>query len=87
MVISGILGYFLRKFGYEGAPLILAYVLGPLCEVNLRQSLILSKGDFSIFFSRPISAITLMFSLVLILTSIAYYLRKGRKFAWDSAGG
>ena len=80
MVGSGVLGYLLRKFGYEAAPLLLAYVLGPLCEVNFRQSLILSKGDFSIFFTRPISAIMLIFSAVLIMASGAYYLRTRKKF-------
>jgi putative tricarboxylic transport membrane protein len=54
MIISGIIGYLFRKFGYEGAPLILAFVLGPMLELNLRQSLFLSKGSLLIFFTRPI---------------------------------
>ena len=56
MLIFGGIGYLFRKFEYEGAPLMLGFVLGPLLEKNLRQSLILSKGSFLIFFTRPISA-------------------------------
>ena len=46
MVVFGVLGYLMRKFGYEPAPLVLAFVLGPMLENNLRKSLILSHGDF-----------------------------------------
>src|SRR5436190_493300 len=59
MVVFGVLGYLMRKFGYEPAPMVLAFVLGPMLENNLRKSLILSHGDFSIFVGRPISAVCL----------------------------
>ena len=59
MVIFGVLGYLMRKFGYEPAPLVLAFVLGPMLENNLRKSLILAHGDFTIFVERPISAVCL----------------------------
>ena len=49
MIALGVLGYLFRKFGYEPAPLVLAFVLGPMLENNLRKSLILSQGDFSVF--------------------------------------
>ena len=45
MIAFGVIGYFMRKFGYEPAPLVLAFVLGPMLENNLRKSLILSQGD------------------------------------------
>lgn len=57
MIIFGIVGYLFKKFKYEAAPLLLGFVLGPLLEMNLRQSLLLSKGDPLIFFTRPISAV------------------------------
>ncbi len=60
MVVFGVLGYLMRKFGYEPAPLVLAFVLGPMLENNLRKSLILSHGDFTIFVERPISAVCLI---------------------------
>jgi putative tricarboxylic transport membrane protein len=75
MTIFGIVGYLFRKFDYEGAPLILAFVLGPLFESNLRQSLMLSKGSFSIFFTRPIAAVTISFAIILTLSSFISFWR------------
>jgi putative tricarboxylic transport membrane protein len=74
MLIFGIVGYILRKLKYEMAPMILAFVLGPMLEKNFRTALTLSDGDFSIFFTRPISCVTLMVSFVLLIsTSFSYY--------------
>ena len=79
MLFFGVAGYFLRKFEYEPAPLILAFVLGPLLETNLRQSLILSDGAFSIFIYRPISASCLLLALALLLTSFIPAIMKKRE--------
>jgi len=57
MLIAGILGLMLRRVGFDGAPFLLALVLGPLMESSLRQSLLISRGSFAIFFSRPVSAV------------------------------
>jgi putative tricarboxylic transport membrane protein len=70
MVIFGILGYLFKKFGYEAAPLILCFVLGPMFEVNLRRSLLISQGSFSIFFTRPIALIAIVACAVLLLFNI-----------------
>ncbi len=78
MLLFGIFGYLMRKFQYEGAPLILAYVLGPLLEQALRQSLLLSNGSFMIFVTRPISAVTLAIALLLLISTIFPNLRKRR---------
>jgi putative tricarboxylic transport membrane protein len=78
MIIFGIVGYLFRKFEYEGAPLLLAFVLGPLFEINLRQSLLFSKGSFLIFFTRPISAVFIAFALVLLLFSFISYIVRFR---------
>jgi putative tricarboxylic transport membrane protein len=67
MWVFGIVGYLMKKFDYEGAPLILAMVIGPMMEEALRQSLILSAGSFEIFVSRPISA-GFILSAALLLT-------------------
>jgi putative tricarboxylic transport membrane protein len=56
MLAFGILGFFLRGFGYPMAPLVLGIVLGELLEKNLRRALLLSDGDLTPFFTRPISA-------------------------------
>jgi putative tricarboxylic transport membrane protein len=57
----------MKKFDYEGAPFILAMVIGPMMEEALRQSLILSTGSFLIFVARPISAAFIVAALVLLL--------------------
>jgi putative tricarboxylic transport membrane protein len=79
MILFGVLGYLFRKFGYESAPLILAVVLGPMLEQNLRQSLLLSRGSFLIFISRPISAVALGIAFFLLLSNIFPYFKKYRQ--------
>jgi putative tricarboxylic transport membrane protein len=70
MFLFGVVGYLMKKFGYEGAPLVLAFVLGPMLEYSLRQSLLMSKGSFSIFFIRPISGAGMLLTLIMLLSSI-----------------
>jgi putative tricarboxylic transport membrane protein len=69
----------MKKFGYEPAPLVLAFVLGPMLENNLRKSLILSQGDFSTFVTRPLSAIALLIALALLLSPLIPRLRGKRE--------
>ncbi|MDD5171039.1 MAG: tripartite tricarboxylate transporter permease, partial [Syntrophales bacterium] len=57
MIGFGVFGYIMRKFKFEMAPLILALVLGPMMESNLRLSLLLSQGDISVFITKPLSAV------------------------------
>ena len=68
MILFGILGYLMKKFNYEAAPLALAFVLGPMLEENFRQSLLISRGSFSIFFIRPIAAVFIITSLLLLVS-------------------
>ncbi len=70
MLFFGGAGYLLKKFKYEPAPLILALVLGPMLELNLRQSLIMFDGNLLGFFYRPISAVILCISAGLLLSPI-----------------
>jgi len=69
----------MKKFEYEGALLALAFLLGPLMENNLRKSLIMSQGDFSIFFTRPLAAASLIIALFLLVSPFLPYLRKKRE--------
>jgi putative tricarboxylic transport membrane protein len=69
MIIFGVVGYVLRKIGYELAPLILALILGPLMETNFRNSLTLSDGSLLIFLTRPISVTFLAISALLLLST------------------
>jgi putative tricarboxylic transport membrane protein len=78
-IIFGIVGYLFRKFDYEAAPLVLAFVLGQLFESNLRQSLTLSKGSFSIFFTSPISAVSIILAIVLLVIGFMPYFTKARE--------
>ena len=66
MFVFGVVGYLMRKLDYPLAPAVLAIVLGPLAERSVRQSLIGSHGDISIFFTRPISG-TIMFIAIILL--------------------
>ena len=76
MFIFGIIGYLFKKFKYEAAPLVLAFILGPMLENSLRQSLLMSGGSLSVFYSRPISIVFLAIALLILLSSI--FTRKGR---------
>ena len=67
MIIFGVFGYILRKLNYEAAPLVLAFILGPMLEKSLRQSLIMSSGHFIIFLEKPISAVALAIGVLLLL--------------------
>jgi putative tricarboxylic transport membrane protein len=67
MVLFGLGAYFLRILDYPLAPAVLAVVLGPIAEPKLRQSLLLSDGDFSIFFTRPIAGPITIVAIILIL--------------------
>jgi len=78
MTIFGIVGYVLRKHNYEMAPLIIAFILGPLLEAAFRQSLLMSDGKFSIFIERPISAVALGIAVLLLLSSGFSFYRKAK---------
>jgi putative tricarboxylic transport membrane protein len=66
MLIMGVVGYALRKFGFDPAPLVLGLVIAPIFEMSLRQSLVMSNGSWTIFFQRPIAASLLTVCAVVI---------------------
>ena len=75
MLVFGIVGYMMRKLDYPMAPAVLAIVLGPLAEPALRQSLLISSGSFSIFFTRPFAAVIMVLALLFLtlpLMKMAY---------------
>jgi putative tricarboxylic transport membrane protein len=74
-VVFGVLGYLLKKFGYEAAPLILALVLGPMLEESIRQALIISQGSFAVFLASPISAALIGLALVLLVLPVIIHKR------------
>lgn len=76
MLFFSALGYLLRKLNFELAPLALAFVLGPIVERSLRQSLLISGGDLSIFIARPISGTLIAIFVLLILAQSIFFIRK-----------
>jgi len=63
----GAIGYMFSKFGLEPAPLLLGFILGPMMEENLRRALLLSRGEWSVFVTRPLSASLLAVALALLV--------------------
>jgi putative tricarboxylic transport membrane protein len=81
MVAFGIIGFVMRKAGFEAAPFLLALVLGPIMETSLRQSLLISRGSFTIFLIRPISGLLIILALIFLITPAIPALRKNRKLS------
>ena len=79
MLFFGLLGYVLKKFEYEEAPILLGFILGPMLEQAFRQSLIMSHGSLSIFFTRGICVTALILSAALLASTIFGVLRKKRE--------
>ena len=74
MFFFGVLGYLMRKLGYPAAPMVLALVLGRLVEMSLRQSLTISHGSVSIFFTRPISGVLTVFAIISLFSPLLHTL-------------
>jgi putative tricarboxylic transport membrane protein len=79
MAIFGVVGYGLRKLAFDPSPIVLALVLGPMMEQALRQALIMSRGEFGVFLSRPIAAGMLAAAALLLLFHLFEVLRRVRR--------
>jgi putative tricarboxylic transport membrane protein len=79
MYLFGVIGYFMRKFEFPTAPLVLALVLGPMAESNLRRGLIISAGDWSTFLTRPISLVFLAVGFFTLLMPFVRMFRERKK--------
>jgi putative tricarboxylic transport membrane protein len=75
-LIFGLLGYFMQKYGYPGAPMILGLILGPMAEQNLNRALLISQGDWTVFFTRPISLAFILVTIASIVYSTVSAYRK-----------
>jgi putative tricarboxylic transport membrane protein len=78
LLAMGAVGYVLRKFGYDLAPVALGLVLAPMLELSLRQSLAMSAGDYGIFLHRPIATVMLGLGVVLVLFALKPLVFKGK---------
>jgi putative tricarboxylic transport membrane protein len=85
MVFFGILGFILREMKYPMAPLVLGIILGDILDKNLRRALVLSDGDLTPFFLRPISAVLWITTLLVILFALPPVQRAATRFMrWDN---
>ncbi|HYB21416.1 MAG TPA: tripartite tricarboxylate transporter permease, partial [Thermodesulfobacteriota bacterium] len=83
-VLFGLLGYIIKRYHFEPAPLVLAFVLGPMMETSFRQSLIMSPaGSIAIFFSRPISGTLLAIAILVLFLPL---IRRRLKANFQTAG-
>ena len=76
MLAFGFLGYLMVKFGFPIAPMLIGFILGPLVEVSLRQSMILSDNSIAIFFERPMSAVFMGFTAIAVASVVWQALKK-----------
>jgi len=83
--VFGVVGYIWVKLECEPAPLILGFILGPLMEENLRRAMLLSRGDATVFFQRPISLTMLLIAALLLVIVLAPAVRKKRDEAFVEA--
>jgi putative tricarboxylic transport membrane protein len=74
LLIVGILGYFMRQYGFPIAPLIIGVILGPIAEQQLRRALAISDGDYSALVSSPFSIAC--YILVIAVAIVPYFLRR-----------
>ncbi|HSF21396.1 MAG TPA: tripartite tricarboxylate transporter permease [Burkholderiales bacterium] len=77
--LIGVLGYVLVKLECEPAPLLLGYVLGPLLEENLRRALLIARGDPTVFFTRPLSLVFMIATLLILVMMVAPATRRSRQ--------
>jgi putative tricarboxylic transport membrane protein len=80
-IAFGFLGYLMRKFDFEPAPLVLAMILGPQLEASLRRSLIYSRGDLGVFFERPIAATLMALALLMLLSPVLRWMLSRKAWA------
>jgi len=79
----GVLGYIFSKLKCEPAPLLLGFILGPMMEEYLRRALLLSRGDFSVLVTRPISATMLAIAVIALIVVFLPSIRKKREEAFQ----
>jgi hypothetical protein len=79
VAMFGVVGYTFIKLGMEPAPLLLGFILGPMMEENLRRALLLSRGDWSVFVTRPLSASLLAAAALLLVIVLLPSIRRKRQ--------
>ena len=83
MAAFGFAGYLFGKLDCEPAPMLLGFILGPMMEEYMRRALLISKGDFSVFVTRPLSAVMLAFSIIALIIVLSPTVSKKRELAFQ----
>ena len=83
--VFGLIGYIFYKLRCEPAPLILGFILGPMMEENLRRAMLLSRGDATVFFTRPLSLGLLVAAAILLVIVALPNIKKKREVAFQEA--
>jgi TctA family transporter len=83
--LFGVVGYLFFKLGCEPAPLILGFILGPMMEENLRRAMLLSRGDPTVFFTRPLSLTLLLMAAALVVMVTLPAIKAKREEAFHEA--
>ncbi|PAV31106.1 hypothetical protein CIL05_00150 [Virgibacillus profundi] len=86
MLLFGLLGFILKRFEFPLLPLVLGFILMPIAETSLRQSLLMSGYDFMIFIERPTSLVLLIIALLYILATIISNIIKSKKSKMNMDG-
>jgi TctA family transporter len=82
VALFGVIGYTFIKLGCEPAPLLLGFILGPMMEENLRRALLLSRGDWSVFVTRPLSATLLAMAVLMLIIVLLPSVKSKRQEAF-----
>ncbi|UOK69759.1 tripartite tricarboxylate transporter permease [Ancylobacter polymorphus] len=83
MALFGVVGYVLVKLDCEPAPLLLGFIIGPMLEEYLRRAMLISRGDPTVFFTRPISATMLGLAMLALIIVLLPSVRKKREEAFQ----
>ena len=83
----GLIGYWLIKHEFEPAPLLLGMVLGKLMEENLRRAILISRGDWTVFITRPLSAALMATAAALLVLAVLPTLRRKRQEVFAESEG
>ena len=84
-IVMGVIGYLLQKYGFSLSPILLALILGPLCESNIRRYMQIVDGRFSLIFTRPICLIFFGLALVSLVTAVLNHRKIERREAEQKA--
>ncbi len=82
VALFGVVGYLFVKLGCEPAPLLLGFILGPMMEENLRRAMLLSRGEWSVFVTRPLSATLLALAALMIIIVLLPSVKNKREQAF-----